>query len=122
MCVLASTSLSDSCFSSRACFSKPATSSIISLLFLSVSCRRASRSPQGWRSGGAVRVRRHLSRNALVQVRLDKRIDLTVEYSIGIADLHAGTVIFYHAVRVEDIGTDLAAPGDIFFVLMQVLH
>src|SRR2546430_8418915 len=109
MCVLASTSLSDNCFSSRACFSKPATSSIISFSFsrYAVSGRHGRRWPQVSRSGGAVRVRRHLSRNALVQVRLDKRIDLTVEYSIGITDLHAGTVIFYHAVRVEDIGTDL---------------
>src|SRR5262245_26684350 len=58
----------------------------------------------------------------LEQVSLNKLIDVAIENGVGITNLDAGAVIFDHAVRMEHIGANLAAPRDIFLGLVIDLH
>src|SRR4029453_12094317 len=66
------------------------------------------------RGRGLLRARRCAG---LEQVGLNKLIDVAIENGVGIAHLDAGAVIFNHAIGMEHIGADLAAPRDIFLGL-----
>src|SRR2546428_10996533 len=56
------------------------------------------------------------------QVGLDKRIDRAVEHGVGVADLDTGAMVLHHAIRLQDVGADLAAPGDVLFFLAELLE
>src|ERR1051325_7288466 len=45
----------------------------------------------------------------LQQIRLDERIQITVEHAMNVADLHLGAVIFDHLIRLQHVAANLAA-------------
>jgi len=47
------------------------------------------------------------------QFCLNKKIDLTIHHRLHIARLNSGAMILYHLVRLKNIRTNLATPGDI---------
>ena len=55
-----------------------------------------------------------------LQVGTDKAVESAVEHRIYVSALEAGPVVFYHRVRLEYIGTDLASPSDIFDIAADV--
>src|SRR5262249_31107504 len=55
------------------------------------------------------------------QVRLDERIDRAIEYSVRISDFNSGAMVLDHSIRLQDVGPDLATPGNIFLVLRELL-
>src|SRR3989338_7967263 len=67
-------------------------------------------------------LRNRLAFAYLQQVGLNEAVDVAVQNRIGVADLDAGPVVLYHAVGVEDVGTNLAAPGNLLLGLMKGLH
>ena len=61
--------------------------------------------------------------NAIIfpqEIGLDERIHIAIQHRIHITDLEIRPMILDQAVGLEDIGADLAAPGDPFLVTVQV--
>ena len=48
----------------------------------------------------------------ILQIRINKNIDLTIQHTIGISCLFICPMILYHSIRLQYIGTDLVAPAD----------
>src|SRR3990170_4035747 len=59
----------------------------------------------------ATSARRNLVTDRRLLVGAEQRLQLPVEHGFGIAGLIAGTVVLHHLVRMENVGTDLVAPG-----------
>src|SRR5215831_17168920 len=74
-----------------------------------------------------------LSRLLPTQFRLDKHVDVAVHHGLYVACFRSGSVIFHHLIRLKNVGTNLAAPGDValfsvlpvdfgaFFVLLDLV-
>ncbi len=56
------------------------------------------------------------------QVSFDERVDRAVEHRRGVANLDAGAMVLDHLIRLQHVGSDLAAPRDVFFVLAELLE
>ena len=54
------------------------------------------------------------------QVRLDELIDVPVHDGIDIAGLRPGAMVLHQLIRLEHIGPDLAAPGDVLLFAHQL--
>src|SRR4030095_7678390 len=50
------------------------------------------------------------------QFRLDERVDVALHHGLAIACFCSGSVIFYHLIRLKNVGANLAAPRDIAFL------
>ena len=59
------------------------------------------------------------SRCSAQQIGLDETVKVAVEHSISIADFMTCTVILDHPVGMEDIGADLASPGNLLLLASQ---
>ena len=51
--------------------------------------------------------------NLMTQIRIDKGIQIAVHDRADVAGLRRSSVILHHAVRMEHVGADLAAPGNV---------
>ena len=51
--------------------------------------------------------------------RLDERFQVPIENTVHVTHFTACPVILYHAVGMQDIGSDLASPGDLLLIPMQ---
>ena len=47
------------------------------------------------------------------QVCIDKNVNTTVQNCVNITGFFIGSMVFYHGVWLQDIGTDLVSPADI---------
>ncbi|CRH93046.1 Uncharacterised protein [Chlamydia trachomatis] len=54
--------------------------------------------------------------HAPLKVSVDKALDITVHDLIHLSHLIVCSVILNHGVRGENVGTNLAPPGDFFFI------
>ncbi len=55
------------------------------------------------------------------QVRLDELVQVPVQHCVHVAHLEIGAVILDQAVGLEDIGADLASPGDVLLGAVEGL-
>src|SRR5262249_35843876 len=46
----------------------------------------------------------------------------SIQNSVRVPNFYTSTVIFYHAIRMKNIGTNLTAPSDILFSFMEIFH
>src|SRR4051794_28951004 len=58
----------------------------------------------------------------LTQVREDELINVAIEYLLDLSRLHAGAHILDEGVRLQDVVTDLVAPGDLALLVVKLLH
>ena len=48
------------------------------------------------------------------QIGLDKFVDIAIKHAVDIADFKLGAVVLDHLIGLQNIGANLAAPGDLF--------
>src|SRR5678809_184404 len=58
----------------------------------------------------------------LQEISLDKGIEVTIQHSVHVADLHLRAVILDHLIRLQDVAPDLAAEADLFFHTSDLLE
>src|SRR5690625_7495243 len=56
------------------------------------------------------------------QISIDKRIDITIYNGIYITYFNVRSMIFYHRIWMENVGTYLTAPTDFFLLTTQLLQ
>ncbi len=59
-------------------------------------------------------------RGPAMQFRLDELVDFAVQDVLDLGGLDVGPVVLDEGVRLEDVGADLVAPGDLALLAVEL--